>query len=372
MRAFGRLDQPLVAAMPPPWVTSFSLAREDVAALSPSPAFGVGGDLRWLLAAGLAAGVGLGVIEDQAPLSSLGALGAAAGIVALVLLAGHGWRLWRRARALAAWPLPALTHVEIDHQAISLVEDGRARHVAWETALDVACDGSRVIVWTNPVADSVVLPRAAFEDEADMAAFASFAQDRIDDDDALPAPPEGPLSVEVTLSAEDARRVAAGAGRPISYLQAMVGATLIGALGLGGVALLVARGFGVEADMRNPWLWGALAGALAGAALLGHRFDRAQAKSLRDWPTTTATLTIDATGLTRVADGVETRVAWRAVDRIEERAQDLLLRTGGEAYVAPRRCFRDDDAFDRFVDAARAWRRAAPSKPPAPAAGEPR
>jgi hypothetical protein len=368
----------LVAAMPPPWVTSFRLAREDVAALLPAPAFGVGGDLRWLLAAGLAAGVGLGVIEDGARLSSLGALGAAAGIVALVLLAGQGWRRWRRARALAAWPLPALTRVEIDHQAISLVEDARARHVAWETALDVSCDGSRVVVWTNPLADSVVLPLAAFEDEADMAAFASFARDRMsDDEDAVTTPPEGPLNVEVTLSAEDARRVAAGTGRPISYLQAMVGATLIGALGLGGAALLVARGLGVEADMRNPWLWGALVGALAGAALLGHRFDRAQAKSLRDWPATTATLTLDAGGLTRAAEGVETRVAWRAIDRIEERAQDLLLRTGGEAYVVPRRCFADEDGFDRFADAARAWRRAASSRAPAPAspapaAGEPR
>ncbi|QLP96877.1 MAG: YcxB family protein [Rhodoblastus sp.] len=356
--------------MPPPWVTSFHLAREDVAALLKPRDRGIGEDLRWLLAAGLAAGVGLGAIEDEVKLSSLATLAMAAGIVAVVLLAGHGWRRWRLARAAAAWPLPAEIRVEIDHQAISLVEDGRARHVAWETALGVTRDASRVIVWMNPVADSVVLPLAAFEDKADMAAFEAFADARMrDEDEALPPPPEGPLSVEVTLTAEDARRVGAGAGRPLSYLQAMVGATLIGAIGLGGLALLVARGFGVEADMRNPWLWGALVGALAGAALLGHLFDRAQARSWRDWPTTTATLTIDADGLTRAADGVQTRVAWRAIDRVEERTHDLLLRTGAEAYVVPRRCFADEDGFDRFADAARAWRAAAASTAFAPAAG---
>lgn len=349
--------------MSAPWIMSFSPTREDVAALlRPAQRFEVLGELRWLLAAGLAGGAVLGVIEDGGvrPPWSYALVGAA---TLLVLLVGQLWRDWRRARRVAAWPLPARVEVEIDHQAISLVEDGRARHVAWETAREVTRDADRAIIWLVPLADSVVLPRAAFADEADMAAFHAFADARIageDEEDFGPLP-EAPLSVETTLTAEDARQVSAWAGRPISYLQALVGATAIGAVALGGLALLVADAFGVETNLRSPWLWGALAGALSGAALIGHRFDRAQALAWRDWPTTTARIAIDAEGLRRLADGQETRVDWRRIDRIEERADYLLLRVGAEAYVVPRRAFADEDAFDRFADAARALRRAAVS-----------
>jgi len=353
--------------MPPPWVTSFRLAREDVAALlRPAHRFDVGADLRWLLAAGVAAGMAYGAIADEDPASPVAALAASGAAVVVILGGGQLWRRWRRARAVAIWPLPVESRVEIDRQAIRLVEDGRLRLVAWERAQEVSADKERVIVWLQPIADSVVLPRAAFDDEADMAAFHAYARERLtdDEDEAFGPPPDAPLSVEVTLTGDDVRRAAAGSGRPLSYLQTLVGATLIGAIALGGAALLVARGFGVEADMSSPWLWGALVGALGGAGLAGYALDQAQARGWRDWRAAPARLTIDAQGLRRVAAGQEARVDWRAIDRIETRPHALLLRTGEEAYVAPLRCFADADAFEAFADAAQAWRRAALSAPP--------
>lgn len=352
--------------MSPPFVLAYRPGRADVAALlAPARRFDVAFDLRWLLAACVAAGVGLGLFEDATGRQAPNAFVAAAAIFAAFLAGGALLRLAQRRRAVARWPLPQTVEARVDATGVDLREDGRARFVAWETVLAVAGDAERVMLRLDPVADSVVAPRAAFADGAEMEVFRGYAQARVEEicDDLAEPAPDGPLTVDVEITAQDARRVAQAGVRRMSYAQAMASAALIGALGLGGLAFLIARGFDLSTAW-SPWLAGAALGAALGAAALGFGFDRAEARRWRDWTPQRMRLTIDAREVARSADGVEARIDWRAIARIERRDDDLLLWTrGDEAIVAPRRCFADDAAFARFARAARLWRRAALETP---------
>ena len=348
--------------MSPPFDLAYRPTRADAAALlAPARRFDVAFDLRWFLAACVAAGMGLGLVEDETSLTGPGALAAAGAIFALFLGVGALWRALRRRRALARFPLPRAARVRVDALGVALIEDGRERFVAWETVAAVTGDDERVLLRLDPVEDSVLLPRAAFDDAAEMAAFRAYADARIEAsaDDLAEPPPDAPLAVDIEIAAEDARRVAQGGARPISYARAMGAAALIGAMGIGGLAFLLARGFGLAGGW-SPWLAGAALGAGLGAAGLGLRFDRAQARRWRDWRPARFRLVIDPRGLTRRADGVETRLDWRAVERVETRPDDLLIwLSNDEALPAPRRCFAGEADFARFAHAARVWRRAA-------------
>jgi hypothetical protein len=350
----------------PPFALAYRPTRADAAALlAPARRIDVAFDLRWFLAACVAAGMGLGLIEDGTRLTGPTTLAAAGAIVALFLAGGALWRALRRRRAVARFPLPREARARIDAVGVELIEDGRERFVAWETVAAVTGDDARVMLRLDPVENSVVLPRAAFADAAEMAAFRAYADARIEAsaDELAEPPPDAPHAVDIEIAAGDARRLAQGEGRRLTYAQAMGAAALIGALGLGGLAFLLAKAFGVEAGF-SPWLAGAALGAGLGAAGLGLRFDRAQARRWRDWRPVRARLVIDPQGLTRRAEGVETRLDWRAVERIESRPDDLLIwLSNDEALPAPRRCFADESEFARFAHAARVWRRAALDAP---------
>lgn len=369
---------------------SFSLTRDDLAALARLRRGGaLEFDLKWFLAAAMLAGAGAALAEDRLDPASYGPIAVGVLVFAAVMALGAGFRRWRNARAAARWPLPARTQVVATPHGLALDEDGRARLLAWDAVGALRADDERLTLIGPKPESWAILPARAFADPQAMAAFRRVIEARLDEDDAreaqdaserdeneragnaretaseAAAPPRGSLGVATRIEAQDARRVLSAPGERVSYALAFGLAALIGAALFGAIAFLLAPMVARAPAADGVWLWGALAGAMLGALALGLKFDRVEARRWADWRAQDARLAIDADGLTRSADGVVARFAWRRVDRIETTAQDLVFWMDREIVPAPRRCFASPDEFAAFAAAARAWRRAALATPPA-------
>jgi len=82
-------------------------------------------------------------------------------------------------RRIAAWRLPETeTKVLYDADGVTVDEDGRSRHRRWGT-LRKATAGKAHIFLSASEDDVIIVPQRAFETEAEMAAFAAFAEERI-------------------------------------------------------------------------------------------------------------------------------------------------------------------------------------------------
>lgn len=347
---------------------TFSLTRDDVAAMiGLRQGRAIAFDLKWFLAAAALTGAGMAAAEDFFDPASLTPKGVGLAVGAAAMGLGFGYRAWRRARAASRWPLPARTQVAMTGEGLTLNEDGRARRLAWSEIGVVQGDDERLTLLGLAPQAWAVLPARAFADAQAMRAFHWLVEERLREDDGetsapetTVAPPEGRLSVETRIAAEDARRaLSTKGGKRISYAAAFSVSALIGAGLIGGLAFLVAPAFAATAGGGAIWLWGALAGAALGALALGLKFDRAEKRVWESWRTQAARLDIDADGLTRSADGVVARFAWRRIDDVETTPHDLIFRMDREIVPAPRHCFASPEAFDAFAAAARAWRRAA-------------
>ena len=324
--------------------------------------------LRWTIAAAIGAGAITAIAEEMLSLE-IDRIAFAIALLGLIAAIGVGAREITIRRRVAAWTAPAgPTRIEVGEDRIVMIEDGRRRTQTWEGLIGVSIDERLVMLHAEPETASVAVPARAFADRAAMIAFFGLAEERIgrddEDDDTkatLAVAPDRTFAVTVGRDGDDRATAALRQRGAMSFDRAAL-ATTIGGGAVSAATVVVGgavlgRGFDPVIALAAAWI-GATGTTWWGA----RRVETARRKAVAEAGRRIGAqvVTIDASGVTRTGRDVEARLGWAAIDRIEVRDGCVVLATAwGEAIVAPRRCFADDDAFADFEQAARAHRRVA-------------